>query len=290
MWLAPRSPLALLTTLSLSPLLPRRPASIAMVADGRLTARIKRTEDTLSLLHIEQKHGDDFNQVHLGATWGQLGKLARSCAADADWLRAHPEALEPLNTRTVGLLGTCSPRTLANVAHGMAAAAPADSEAWRVLTRCVTPAALGKMKPMELTSLAHAGALMERDAPTLFAACAVEALPRLADFSAQELAGLAWAFARADRQAAPGGQAAGAPSAAPPVLLRARGRDIVREAAAREVRRAVTVSLFEGIAAEARRKRDKITPREVSTLCWAFGRLRVGAPELLDVLCARCAG
>ena len=28
-------------------------------------------------------------------------------------------------------------------------------------------------------------------------------------------------------------------------------------------------------------------PLQVSTLCWAFGRLRVPAPDLLDTLCAR---
>ena len=48
-----------------------------------------------------------------------------------------------------------------------------------------------------------------------------------------------------------------------------------------QVRLAVTRSLLEGVAREAQRKREQLSPREVSTLCWAFGRLRVPAPDLL---------
>ena len=172
------------------------------VTERKLTLQIKGTEDTQSLLALLRdgsrlKQGKGFNSVHLGATWGQLGRLSRSGGApERAWLRTHPDALVPLTERTTAMLPECSPRLLANVAHGMAAVAPADSAAWRELTRCVTPAVLGQMKPMELASLGHALALAQRGDAALFAKLAVEALPRLADFSAAELAGLAWCSPR----------------------------------------------------------------------------------------------
>ena len=159
------SPLALVATLSFA----RLPVSPPVVMNARkLTSQIKRTEDMQALLALLRdggrlKQGKGFNSVHLGATWGQLGKLSRSGgAAERTWLRMHPDALTPLTERTTVLLPSCSPRTLANVAHGMAAVSPTDSAAWRELMRCATPAALGLMKPMELVSLGHALALAQR--------------------------------------------------------------------------------------------------------------------------------
>ena len=237
-------PLALVAALSFARP-PVRPPVTMMVTERKLTVQIKGTEDTQALLALLRdgnrlKQGKGFNSVHLGATWGQLGRLSRSGGApERAWLRTHPDALVPLTERTTAMLPECSPRLLANVAHGMAAVAPADSTAWRELTRCATPAVLGQMKPMELASLGHALALAQRGcnglrrerAPlrtsprwpcsgcsgggrlldcaastshphhhrgtaggdaALFAKLAVEALPRLADFSAAELAGLAW--------------------------------------------------------------------------------------------------
>ena len=69
--------------------------------------------------------------------------------------------------------------------------------------------------------------------------------------------------------------------------LRERGRAAGARAAAQEVRLAVTRSFLEGVADAARAKAVDLSPREVSTLCWAFGRLNVSAPELLDSLCLR---
>ena len=310
-----------------------RPPVTMKASERKLTVQIKGTQDTQALLALLRdggrlKQGKGFNTVHLGATWGQLGKFSRSGGApERVWLQEHPDALVPLTERTTLMLPKCSPRLLANVAHGMAAVAPDDSAAWRELTRCATPAVLGRMKPMELASLGHALALAHRGDAALFAKLAVEALPRLADFSAAELAGLAWAFARAEGGAPRGGEGgeggasggSGAGSAgdadassagaiggksgaaaldelpplqlaadeAPSQLLGARARELVRAAAAHEVRLAVTRSLLEGVAREAQRKREQLSPREVSTLCWAFGRLRVPAPDLLDTLCAR---
>lgn len=148
---------------------PVRPP-VMKVTERKLTVQIKGTEDTQALLALLRdggrlKQGKGFNSVHLGATWGQLGKLSRSGgASERAWLRTHPDALAPLTERTTAMLPECSPRLLANVAHGMAAVAPADSAAWRELTRCATPAVLGQMKPMELASLGHALALAQRRA------------------------------------------------------------------------------------------------------------------------------
>ena len=148
---------------------PRVRSPVTMKASERkLTVQIKGTEDTQALLALLRdggrlKQGKGFNTVHLGATWGQLGKLSRSGGApERAWLQEHPDALVPLTERTTLMLPKCSPRLLANVAHGMAAVAPADSAAWRELTRCATPAVLGQMKPMELASLGHALALAHR--------------------------------------------------------------------------------------------------------------------------------
>ncbi len=263
-----------------------RPPVTMKASERKLTVQIKGTQDTQALLALLRdggrlKQGKGFNTVHLGATWGQLGKLSRSGGApERVWLQEHPDALVPLTERTTLMLPKCSPRLLANVAHGMAAVAPDDSAAWRELTRCATPAVLGRMKPMELASLGHALALAHRGDAALFAKLAVEALPRLADFSAAELAGLAWAFARAEGGAPRGGESgeggasggSGAGSAgdadassagaiggksgaaaldelpplqlaadeAPSQLLGARARELVRAAAAHEVRLAVT--------------------------------------------------
>ena len=51
----------------------------------------------------------------------------------------------------------------------------------------------------------------------------------------------------------------------PSPLLGARARELVRAAAAHEVRLAVTRSLLEGVAREAQRQREALSPREVST-------------------------
>ena len=161
--------LALVAALSFSRP-PVRPPITMKVTERKLTLQIKGTEDTQSLLALLRdgsrlKQGKGFNSVHLGATWGQLGRLSRSGGApERAWLRTHPDALVPLTERTTAMLPECSPRLLANVAHGMAAVAPADSAAWRELTRCATPAVLGQMKPMELASLGHALALSQRHA------------------------------------------------------------------------------------------------------------------------------
>ena len=66
----------------------------------------------------------------------------------------------------------------------------------------------------------------------------------------------------------------------PSPLLGARARELVRAAAAHEVRLAVTRSLLEGVAREAQRQREALSPREVSTRELALARLTSRARAL----------
>ena len=267
---------------------------------ARLTKQITATVDMRSLLALQEQSSEHFNAVHLGAYWSQLGRLARSSRSQRAWLLANANQLESSKALTARLLPSCSSRTIANVAKGLAVAVPGESELWRQLVRAAQPELPG-MKAMELATLSHAVALAGCDSPALFDALAVEALPRLSEFTVAELSALAWAFARSDSLGL--GRQDGGGWSSPPSPRRKRLREslgvesalgagaslgeVLSSAAAREVRAAVTRSLLEGVAEAAVLRRDEMFPREVSNLAWAFGRLNVSAPALFDALVER---
>lgn len=299
MWMG-RTALTALTLLAARPPTEPRTALLSMQHPARLTKQITATVDMRSLLALQEQSSEHFNSMHLGAYWSQLGRLARSSRSQRAWLLANAHQLESSKALTARLLPSCSSRTIANVAKGLAMAVPGESELWRQLVRAAQPE-LSRMKAMELATLSHAVALAGCDSPALFDDLAVEALPRLSEFTVPELSALAWAFARSDSLGLVRQDGGGWASPPSPRHRRLRERlgvesgasgsaslgDALSSAAAREVRAAVTRSLLEGVAEAAVRRRDEISPREIANLAWAFGRLNVPAPALLDVLVAR---
>ena len=146
-----------------------------------------------------------FNHIHLSACWNKLGHLARD---SEDWYQqpSNAEALESLLKHTlVTVQGSeIEARQLANIAHGVvkSGAFKDRSDSMRALMTALAGslrAQLGSCNAQELANVAWAFAKSGQVDAELFAALAATAQQQwyLENFNAQEAANITWAFATA---------------------------------------------------------------------------------------------
>ena len=127
-----------------------------------ITSHIKKASTLEQLFQTYSDHQKHLNLIHLAACWNSLKHLART--ADRSLLQTHAKALESLvqlTTQTVSTGTDIRARELASIAHGVA--------------KCGRVSTMGSL----LNALARS----------------IET--RLGDCNAQELANIAWAFAKA---------------------------------------------------------------------------------------------
>ena len=184
-----------------------------------LTSYIKKAFTLQALFETCSQHCERFNHIHLSACWNTLGHLTRATEQPQEaqaWAQQHSAALHLLLKRTSKVVSSSSEvraRELANIAHGVAK-----------------------------SGVCSGGG---EEAVALMGAVAVTAQPLVVHCNAQELANLAWAFAKAQQQ---------------------------------------TPALFNAIADQAMLHLKSFKPQEVSNLVWAYATARHEAPQLFQRL------
>ncbi|KAJ1453804.1 hypothetical protein M885DRAFT_567043 [Pelagophyceae sp. CCMP2097] len=128
------------------------------------------------------------------------------------------------------------------------------------------------------------------EAPVLFEAVAREAKTRIETLQPQDVAEMAWAFAKTG--ALRGEEAArlfdaiarGAALHAPPTVALFSAQDLAKTAWAFATARVSAPALFCAIAGEAVHKLERFNAIQLANLAWSFAALRVDAPQLLDAV------
>jgi 2-polyprenyl-6-methoxyphenol hydroxylase-like FAD-dependent oxidoreductase len=171
-----------------------------------LTANIKNARTLDELFRNVAAHQRLFNHIHLSACWNALGHLTR--CADRDWHQEHATALESLVQYTTTIVSTSSDvraRELANIAHGVARSGQGGSTGSLMAALAGSiEHRVGDCNTQELANVAWAFAKVGGGSyDPLFTALARASEQRAASFNAQELANTAWAFATAGHSNAP---------------------------------------------------------------------------------------
>lgn len=175
------------------------------VAGGRgpspalLTANIKKAASLSELFTHIIRHHHLLNHIHLSACWSALGLLARASAPG--WDAEHADGLQLLRKQTAAVVlneHTIRARELANIAHGVVKSGQAkpDDELMDTLAAAICPR-LRDCNSQELANIAWAFAKAGNSDAHLFSILARAAENRLHSFNGQEVANFAWAFATA---------------------------------------------------------------------------------------------
>ena len=164
-----------------------------------LTANLKNSRTLEEVFCTVAAHEKRFNHIHLSACWSALGNLASW--ANGLWVLEHAPALNLLVQRTMHIAATSSEiraRELANIAHGAAKSGQAGmmSALMATLARSIERR-VADCNAQELANVAWAFAKAAQPDAELFAALARACEVRLSSFKAQELANTAWGFATA---------------------------------------------------------------------------------------------
>jgi len=172
---------------------------VGAMSPALLTSLIKKASTVESLFQTCSAHEQHMNHIHLSACWNSLGNLARTAAHP--WCQAHAMELESLVQHTTEIVWTSSQithRELANIAHGVAKSGQGSSMVplMTALARAIQ-SRLGACNAQELANVAWAFAKAGHLDAELFSGLARAAEQCLDNFKPQELANTAWAFATA---------------------------------------------------------------------------------------------
>jgi len=164
-----------------------------------LTANLKNSRTLEEVFCTVAAHEKRFNHIHLSACWSALGNLANW--ADGLWVLEHAPVLNLLVQRTMHIASTSSEiraRELANIAHGAAKSGQAGtmSALMTTLARSIERR-VADCNAQELANVAWAFAKAATPDTELFAVLARACEVQLSSFKAQELANTAWGFATA---------------------------------------------------------------------------------------------
>ena len=164
-----------------------------------LTANIKNAKTLEEIFRFVAKYEPHLNHIHLSAFWNNLGHLSRS--SEKSWLDEHAKVLESLAKRTAHVVSSSTEiraRELANIVHGVAKSGQGTTmdELMSALATSIGQR-LSDCNAQELANIAWAFAKAGKLDGTFFAALARVAEQHLASFKGQELANTAWAFATA---------------------------------------------------------------------------------------------
>jgi 2-polyprenyl-6-methoxyphenol hydroxylase-like FAD-dependent oxidoreductase len=238
-----------------------------------LTSFIKKACTLEALFETSSAHESLMNHIHLSACWNSLGHLTRE--ADANWFEQHAAALESLvlhTTRTVSTGQGIGARELANIAHGVAKCGRGStmSALMSVLGGAIM-GRLGECKEQELANVAWAFAKAGQTDDALFTALARVAERCLLNFKAQELANTAWAFATAGHSDAQLFSALG--RAVEQRLEEFNTQGLANTAMAFAKAGHVDAQLFKAMAKTAQRRVNDFNAQDLAHTAWSFAKL-----------------
>jgi len=277
---------------------PRAPLRSPSVAAASLYTRAMSEHDMNSiiisatraqeLLGLHRMHGQFYSGVNLATCWSRLGRVS---AEDRTWLRTDDGAqLFALRAQTGDDVEKLGGRAVSNIAHALARLDLCGPQ-WMGLWKKLEGAALqcrSEFMPQELANMAWAFARAGHASDSLMDAIAEESAERLDDFKPQELANTAWAFATAGHAA--------------PALFHAIGKESagrVREFKPQELKDMAWAfataghaapALFEAIGNEAAGRVREFHPQALANTAWAFSTTGYRAPALFDAFGKEAAG
>ena len=244
------------------------PAGPALV-----TSYIKQAWTVDALFQTCSAHGSGFNHIHLSACWNKLGHLVRD--AELHWYEEHAGELEALVERTRRTVSTSTQiraRELANIAHGVAKSGRGGALG-ALMAALATPltSRAAECNTQELANVAWAFAKAGHPDPTLFAALARAAEGHLGAFNAQELANTAWGFATIGHADAP--LFASLARVAEERLADFSPQGLANTAWAFATAGHLDARLFSSVATMARQRLDGFNAQDLAHTAWAFAKL-----------------
>jgi hypothetical protein len=245
--------------------------------EAKLTDQIKVAGTIEEVLHTccANQTSGYLDHIHLSASWISLGRLARRDPTERQWLQAHTLALEPLVQQTIHAAecGEIHARGLANVAYGAAVSGLAKTlgELFTALARA-SECRVGEFTTQELANTAWAFATVGRSDPSLFLALAKNAVKRVNTFNAQDLANTAWAFATAGLPDAPLYAALAKAVKSRAFDFNAQGLANTAWAFAKAGR--PDAALFDELAKAAIQRMSDFNAQGLANTAWAFARVR----------------
>lgn len=165
----------------------------------RLNQAITGCRSADALLELMEAKGDGFNDINMSTAIHRLG----SRFAPFFEQRREPGAglRKVMGLAVLGISrGDLGPRSLANVAWGLARMGVYATELFAAIAR-ETPYRVFEFGPQDLANVAWAFAKADVDAPALFEAVAAAVPARVDGFTTQHLSSTAWAFAKAEARA-----------------------------------------------------------------------------------------
>ncbi|XRB00950.1 FAD_binding_3 domain-containing protein [Pycnococcus provasolii] len=251
-----------------------------------LTAQIKRAQSPLSLLQLFQEHQDEFNHIHLSACWNALGHITRKSTPHTNAQTQQQQHLQLLRTHTANSITqpNFGARELANIAHGIAKSGLGDEH----LMQAIATACLPQTQHFTAQQLANvAWALAKASHPAknqdlLFDAIATQAAPRLGTFKPQEMSNLAWAYATAKHPAKELFDAIA--EHATPRMHDFNEQSLSITFWAYATAKHDAPDLLDAITMQASVIASQLTPQALSTLAWACATAKQGTAQLLETV------
>lgn len=250
-----------------------------------LTSLIKRSWTVESLFQTFSTYEGHFNHIHLSACWNSLGHQSRSTRVEGT--AVHADALQSLVQKTSLVVTTCSEvraRQLANIAHGVAKSGLRQEHVGGLMTALAAAlkARLAECNPQELANVAWAFAKMRHVDADFFGKLAETVEGCAMDLNPQEIANTAWAFATAGHSDTRLWR-----SLAPVVELRViefTTQGLSNTAWAFAKAGHVDARLFAMMGGRARERLDDFNSQDLANTALAFAKAGVFDAELFEAL------
>ena len=254
-----------------------------------LTANIKNAKSLREMFELTRKHWKRFNHIHLSAFWNLLGRITTSASSfSSDWQSEHEDGLALLVERTRDVIASDSSgirgRELANIAHGVAkcgVGARDENGLVKALAEAIGRH-LAECNGQEIANIAWAFAKSGYFDPGMFANLAEMAEKQMDRFNSQEITNVFWAFATAECDNAKLFKALA--KAIDGQLHGFNSQGLSNTAWALAKIGYVDATLFRTIAQTAQKNMDRFNAQDFSNLCWAFAKAGQYDAELFATL------
>ena len=240
------------------------------------------------MFELMRRHGRKFNHIHLSAFWNLLGRITSSNGFggyggnsfnsnnNSDWQNEHKEGLELLVEHTKEIVATDSSgirgRELANIVHGVAkcgVGASNDDGLVKALAKAIQRH-LGECNGQEIANIAWAFAKSGYFDAEMFTRLAEMAEKQMDRFNSQEITNVFWAFATVECDNAKLFKALA--KAIERQLHTFNSQGLSNTAWALAKTGYVDAALFRTIAQTAQKNMDRFNAQDFSNLCWAFAK------------------
>ena len=165
----------------------------------KLNKEITSSRSAASLLALMESRGDDFNDVNMSTAIHRLGSRFSPFFEHYREPEAGLRKVMDLCVLSIAR-GELSPRSLANVAWGLARLGVVATALFAAIAH-ETPYRVFEFGPQDLANLCWAFAKADVDAPALFEAIQAAVPAQINNFTSQHLSSTVWAFAKSDAHA-----------------------------------------------------------------------------------------